>query len=121
MKKIIDLGQMIKLLDYNIAALKEIFTLNRIFNITPNKDILNDIINKAEEINNWDTLFTIYYSESEKVRVCEEVEYINMRYNNIIRLVVYRFSHFTYTDNEEPKRVVYYKILKPTVANNKEE
>ena len=52
MEKIIDLGQMIKLLDYNIAALKEIFTLNRIFNITPNKDILNDIINKAEEINN---------------------------------------------------------------------
>ena len=118
MKKIIDLGQMIKLLDYNTTALKEIFTLNRIFNITPNKDILNDIINKAEEMNNWNTLLKVFYPKSKKVRVWEEVEYVNMKYNNIIRLVVYRFSHFTYTDNKEPKRVVYYKILKPTVVNN---
>ena len=118
MEKIIDLGQMIKLLDYNIAALKEIFALNRIFNITPDKDILNDIINKAEEMDNWNTLLVVYYPKSEKVRICEEVEYINMKYNNIIRLVVYRFSHFTYTDNtdnEEPKRVVYYKIIKPNL------
>lgn len=118
MKKIIDLGQMIKLLDYNTAALKEIFALNRIHNITANKDILNDIINKAEEINNWNTLLKVFYPKSKKVRVWEEVEYVNMKYNNIIRLVVYRFSHFTYTDNKEPKRVVYYKILKPTVVNN---
>ena len=50
MEKIIDLGQMIKLLDYNIAALKEIFTLNRMFNITPNKDILNDIGDSYEDL-----------------------------------------------------------------------
>ena len=115
MEKIIDLGQMIKLLAYNTAALKEIFALNKICNITANEDILNDIINKAEEINNWDTLFTIYYSESD--RVCNEIEYINMDYHNI-RLVIYRFSHFTYTDNKKPKRVVFYKLLKPPKKDN---
>lgn len=112
MEKIIDLGQMIKLLDYNIAALKEIFALNKINHITANKDILNDIINKAEEINNWEPLFTTYYSEIDIV--CNQIEYINIVYYSI-RLVIYRFSHFTYTDNKKPKRVVFYKLLKPNL------
>lgn len=56
--------------------------------------------------------FTSYYSKSDKV--CNKIEYINMDYHNI-RLVVYRFSHFTYTDNKKPKRVVFYKLLKPNL------
>lgn len=115
MEKIIDLGQMIKLLDYNTAALKEIFALNKICNITANEDILNDIINKAEAMDSWDSLFHFHHNESKKVRVWQEVEYININYNNIARIVVYRYSEIIYKDNKEPKRVVFYKLLKPNL------
>lgn len=105
MEKIIDTKKMAELFEYNTSILKDIFK-----NIIPDENTLNEIIKQAEEKNNWDCIIEKYDSGSKDVKIVNEIETVDIVYNNI-KLFVGRFSSFDYSE-KEPKRIVYYKIHK---------